>query len=179
VRGDSKSTAFSIKYSRAGSRSLIQKMKRDHSLGDLKLNLRLYAVKKTFLWGASFLNCARNSCYTVITDLDTSKRNTHRRPSPVATPSWKLVPRPRSKHEKRTAGSAWDSWTVSAADSVCCACVGWEINSYYKYIYDISLHLLSQHYVYFNILHPLSSPHVSAPRAETKTRGNNNFIIIL
>jgi hypothetical protein len=29
-----------------------------------------------FLHGASFLNCAQNSCCTVITDLDTSKRST-------------------------------------------------------------------------------------------------------
>jgi hypothetical protein len=35
----------------------------------------------------------------------------------------------------------------------------------YIYIYDVSPHLLSQHYVYFTILHPLSSQHVSAPRA--------------
>jgi len=28
------------------------------------------------------------------------------KPFPAATPSWKLAPRPRSKHEKRTAGSA-------------------------------------------------------------------------
>jgi hypothetical protein len=27
----------------------------------------------------------------------------HRKPFPAATPSWKLAPRPRSKHEKRTA----------------------------------------------------------------------------
>jgi hypothetical protein len=33
------------------------------------------------------------------------------------------------------------------------------------YIYDTSLYLLSQHYVYFTILHSLSSQHVSAPRA--------------
>jgi len=44
------------------------------------------------------------------------------------TPSWKLAPRPRSKHEKRTAGSAWETWTVAAADGVCCARVRWEIN---------------------------------------------------
>jgi hypothetical protein len=31
-----------------------------------------------------------------------------------ATPSWKLTPRPRSKNEKRTAGSAWETWTVAA-----------------------------------------------------------------
>ena len=30
----------------------------------------------------------------------------HRKPFPAATPSCKLAPRPRSKHEKRTAGSA-------------------------------------------------------------------------
>ena len=37
-------------------------------------------------------------------------------------------PRPRSKHEKRTAGSAWETWTVTAADGVRCARVRWEIN---------------------------------------------------
>jgi hypothetical protein len=42
----------------------------------------------------------------------------HRKPFPSATPSWKLTPRPRSKHEKRTAGSAWETWTVCAADDV-------------------------------------------------------------
>ena len=35
---------------------------------------------------------------------------------------------PRSKHEKRTAGSAWETWTVTAADGVRCARVRWEIN---------------------------------------------------
>jgi hypothetical protein len=39
------------------------------------------------------------------------------------------------------------------------------LRMYYKYIYDVSPHLLSQHCVYFTILHPLSSQHVSAPRA--------------
>ena len=53
----------------------------------------------------------------------------HRKPFPAATPSWKLVPRPRIKHEKRTAGNAWEIWTVAAADGVCCARVKWEINS--------------------------------------------------
>jgi hypothetical protein len=38
-------------------------------------------------------------------------------------------------------------------------------NHNYKYIYDTSPHPLLQHYVYFTILHPLSSQHVSAPRA--------------
>jgi len=35
---------------------------------------------------------------------------------------------PRSKHEKRTAGGAWETWTVAAANSVRCARVRWEIN---------------------------------------------------
>jgi hypothetical protein len=35
---------------------------------------------------------------------------------------------PRSKHEKQTDGSEWETWTVPAADSVCCARVGWKIN---------------------------------------------------
>jgi hypothetical protein len=51
----------------------------------------------------------------------------HTKPSPAVTLSWKLVPRSRSKHEKWTAGSAWETWTVSVADSVCCIRVGWEI----------------------------------------------------
>ena len=55
--------------------------------------------------GASFLNRARNSRCTVITDLDTSN-GAHRKPFPDATPSWKLAPRPHNKDEKRTAGSA-------------------------------------------------------------------------
>ena len=33
-----------------------------------------------------------------------------------------------SKHEKQTAGSAQETWTVAAADGVCCARVRWEIN---------------------------------------------------
>ena len=35
---------------------------------------------------------------------------------------------PRSKHEKRTAGSAWETWTVAAADGVRCGRVRWEMN---------------------------------------------------
>ena len=35
---------------------------------------------------------------------------------------------PRSKHEKRTAVSAWETWTVAAADGVRFARVRWEIN---------------------------------------------------
>jgi len=35
---------------------------------------------------------------------------------------------PRSKHEKRTVGSAWETRTVAAADGVRCARARWEIN---------------------------------------------------
>ena len=38
--------------------------------------------------------------------------------APAATPCCKLVPRSRSKYEKRTAGSACETWTVAAADGV-------------------------------------------------------------
>jgi len=51
----------------------------------------------------------------------TPQNGAHRRPSPAATPSWKLAPRPRSKHEKRTAGSACEIWKVAAAEGVRCA----------------------------------------------------------
>jgi hypothetical protein len=54
------------------------------------------------------LSCAQDSHCTVITDLDTSK-GTHRKPFPAATQSWKLAPRPRSKNEKRTAGSTLET----------------------------------------------------------------------
>jgi len=47
--------------------------------------------------------------------------------SPFAA-SWKLALRPHSKHDKRTAGSTWETQTVATADSVRCACVRWEIN---------------------------------------------------
>jgi hypothetical protein len=33
-----------------------------------------------------------------------------------------LVPRPSSKHEKRTAGSACETWTVPAADRTILLC---------------------------------------------------------
>ena len=42
--------------------------------------------------------------------------------------------RPRSKHEKRTAGSAWETWTVAAADGVRCARVSWEINFFLTFV---------------------------------------------
>ena len=51
----------------------------------------------------------------------TPQSGAHRKPFPAAAPSWKLAPRPRSKHEKRTAGSAGETWTVAAADGVRCA----------------------------------------------------------
>ena len=59
---------------------------------------------------------------------DAPQNGSHRKPFPAATSSWKLAPRPRSKSEKRTAGSSWETWTVSAADGVRCARVRWEIN---------------------------------------------------
>ena len=88
----------------------------------LSTNCR-YRPVMLFLHGASFLNCARNPRCTAVTDLDTSKRSTHK-----ATPSCKLAPRPRSKHEKRTAVSAWETWTFAAAGGARCARVRWEIN---------------------------------------------------
>ena len=44
----------------------------------------------------------------------------HRKPFPAVAPSWKLTLWPCSKHEKRTAGSACETWIVAAAD-VCFA----------------------------------------------------------
>jgi len=85
----------------------------------------VHGLEKTH--GASFPNRARKARCTVTTDLDISKRSTQKAFS-AATPSWKLAPRPCSKHEKRTAGSAWETWTVAAADGVRCARVRWEIN---------------------------------------------------
>ena len=46
----------------------------------------------------------------------TPQNGAHRKTFPAATPSWKLAPRPRSKHEKRTAGNARETWTFAAAD---------------------------------------------------------------
>jgi hypothetical protein len=62
----------------------------------------VHGLKNIFLSGASFLNHSRNSSCTVIT----LQNGAHRKPAPAATPSLKLVPQSRSKHEKRTAGSA-------------------------------------------------------------------------
>jgi hypothetical protein len=47
--------------------------------------------------------------------------------------SWKLATWPRTKHEKRTAGSAWEIWTVATAGSECCAPVRREINSLWTF----------------------------------------------
>jgi hypothetical protein len=74
-----------------------------------------------------FFTRSRNSRCTVITGLAT-QNGAHRKPSTAATPSWKLVARPRCKHEKPNTGSAWETWTVPAADSVRWARVGSEIN---------------------------------------------------
>jgi len=43
------------------------------------------------------------------------------------TSSWKQAPQPLSKHEKRTAGSTWETWRAAAADGVRCVRVRWEI----------------------------------------------------
>ena len=42
----------------------------------------------------------------------------HNKDFSAVTPSWKLAPWPISKHEKRTAGMASETWTVDAADDV-------------------------------------------------------------
>jgi hypothetical protein len=52
----------------------------------------------------------------------------HGKPSPAATPSWKLVSRPLSKREVQTGYGAWKPWAVAAADRVYCVCVEWEIH---------------------------------------------------
>ena len=78
-----------------------------------------------FLTRASFLNRARNSRCTVITDLDTSKRSTQK------AFSWCdaiLETGPAVSTSERTVGSAWETWTNAAADGVRCARVRWEIN---------------------------------------------------
>jgi hypothetical protein len=93
-------------------------------------------------------------CYYVITDLE---HGAHRKPSPTTAPSWKLVPRPRSKHEKRTASSAWETSTFPLL-TVRCARVKWTIislstfeNSHsFKYTLYINLRLLERNqYCYY------------------------------
>jgi hypothetical protein len=58
-------------------------------------------------------------CCTVITDLDTSKRNTQKAFS-CCDAILETGPAACSKHEKRTASSAWGTWTFH----ICCARVG-------------------------------------------------------
>ena len=48
----------------------------------------------------------------------TPQNGAHRKPFPAAAPSSKLTPWPRSKHEKRTAVSACETWTAAAANGV-------------------------------------------------------------
>jgi len=80
------------------------------------------------LWLQCSLSFMHGLEKTHLPDLDTSKRSTHKTFSCCDSilENW-----PRSKREKWTAGSAWETWTVAAAaaaDGVRCARVGWEIN---------------------------------------------------
>ena len=86
----------------------------------------LHKLLKTFsLHGASFLNHARNSHCTVITDLDTSKRSTQKAFSCCDAI---LETGLAASKAERTAGSAWETWTFAAAEGVRFARVRWEIN---------------------------------------------------
>ena len=76
--------------------------------------------------GASFLNRAwQLYCCTVITHLDTSKRSTQKAFSCCGAI---LETGPAVSMSERTAGSAWETWTVAAADGDGFARVRWEIN---------------------------------------------------
>ena len=75
--------------------------------------------------GASFLNCAWNSCCTVITDLDTSKWSTQKAFSCCDAI---LETDPAVSTSEWTPGSAWETWTVAATNGVRFARVKWEIN---------------------------------------------------
>ena len=94
-------------------------------------SLLMLTVEPSFVHGlekthrASFLNRVRNSRCTVITDLDTSKQSTQKAFSccDAILETWL-----HSKHEKRTAGNARETWTLAAADGVRCARVRWEMN---------------------------------------------------
>ena len=46
------------------------------------------------------------------------QKTKHTKTFPAATASCKLTPRPRCKHEKRTALSGRETWTVAAANGV-------------------------------------------------------------
>jgi hypothetical protein len=48
----------------------------------------------------------------------------HRKPSPAATPSWKLVPQSRRNHEEQTTASSRETWTVPAVVSAWYARIG-------------------------------------------------------
>jgi hypothetical protein len=76
-------------------------------------------------------------------------KTAYRKPSPAATLYWKLVLRPHGKHEKQPAVSAWETWTVSAADSVCCARVGWEIH-FFNNFWNRTILLCMPCIVYFS-----------------------------
>ena len=52
----------------------------------------------------TILQCVHPESHTA-SQIWTPQNGAHRKPFPAATPSWKLNPRPRSKHEKRTTGS--------------------------------------------------------------------------
>ena len=71
--------------------------------------------------------CVFSKPWTVITDLDTSKRSTQKAFS-CCDAIFETGPTARSKHEKRAAGSAWETRTVAAPEGVSCAHVRWEIN---------------------------------------------------
>ena len=96
------------------------------------------AYKRRAMYGASFINRARNSRWCVFskpccTELTLACNHRYGHLKTEHTESLYLLRRhlgnwPRSKHEKRTAGSAWETWTVAAADAVRCARVRWEIN---------------------------------------------------
>ena len=88
------------------------------------------AAGKDFLcapfWGVQICDySARNSRCTVITDLNTSKRRTQKAFSCCGAI---LETGPAVSTSERTVGSAWETWTVAAADGVRCARVRWEIN---------------------------------------------------
>jgi hypothetical protein len=49
----------------------------------------------------------------------TPQNGVHRKPSTSATPSWKLVRWSINRNQKWRAYRVWETWTVSANDSVC------------------------------------------------------------
>jgi hypothetical protein len=71
--------------------------------------------KYILMWCAFFKPC---TIFTLLCNHKSGHLKTES--SPAAAPSWKLVPRTRNKHERRTAGSAGGSWTVPAAYVMCC-----------------------------------------------------------